>query len=108
MHTVDAATFHSFLEDNADKLCVVDFYTDWCGPCKMIAPELERLAREADPSRVVYAKLNCGATNDSKKLAMALGIKALPTFHLYRASKVQSSMTGAKVKALQELVEKHI
>lgn len=105
---LDAATYNDFLQLHADKLVVVDFYTDWCGPCKLVAPEIERMARESDPSKVQYAKLNCGLTNDSKKLAISLGIKALPTFHLYREAKLQTMMTGNKVKALEELICKHL
>lgn len=57
--------YHTFVESN-DSLVIVDYYTDWCGPCKMIAPELERMA--AQYSKVAFAKLNCGLDNDSKRL----------------------------------------
>ncbi|KXZ55106.1 hypothetical protein GPECTOR_3g26 [Gonium pectorale] len=106
VHMLTAESYNDFLADNAEKLVVVDFYAVWCGPCKMIAPELDRMAAESDSS-IVFAKMDCGATNESKKLAMSLGIKALPTFHLYRNSRMVDSMTGAKVKALQELITKH-
>ncbi len=46
----------------------------------------------------MFAKLDCGATNDSKRLAMSLGIKALPTFHIYKGGKLVDTMTGAKVR----------
>lgn len=105
---VESGNYQEFLAQHQNVLVVMDFFTQWCGPCKMIAPELERMASESDPSRIVFAKMDCGADNDSKRLAMSLGIKALPTFHLYREQKVQSTMTGAKVKALQELIDKHL
>ncbi|KAG2424158.1 hypothetical protein HXX76_014691 [Chlamydomonas incerta] len=108
VHILTADTYHGFLDKHAEKLIVTDFYAVWCGPCKVIAPEIERLANEMDASQVVFAKMDCGATNESKKLAMALNIKALPTFHLYRNSKQVDSMTGAKIKALTDLIGKHL
>ncbi|GLC70021.1 hypothetical protein PLESTF_000914100 [Pleodorina starrii] len=108
VHVIQAEEYHAFLSEHADKLVTMDFYAVWCGPCKMIAPELDRMAAEADPSKLVFAKLDCGASNESKKLAMSLGIKALPTFHLYKNSKLVDSMTGAKVKSLAELIDKHM
>lgn len=102
-----AASFQEFLETHSDKLAVIDFYAVWCGPCKMIAPQVERLATEWDSSKVVFGKLDCGADNDTKKLAMSLGIKALPTFQLYRGGKQVDTMTGAKVKILEDLIAKH-
>ncbi|EFJ50351.1 thioredoxin [Volvox carteri f. nagariensis] len=108
VHTITAEQYHDFLAEHSDKLVTMDFYAVWCGPCKMIAPELERMAAESDPSKLVFAKLDCGATNESKKLAMSLGIKALPTFHLYKNSKIVDTMTGAKVKSLADLINKHL
>ncbi|GIL65707.1 hypothetical protein Vafri_19386 [Volvox africanus] len=107
VHLITADQYHEFLAEHSDKLITMDFYAVWCGPCKMVAPELDRLAAESDPSKLVFAKLDCGATNESKKLAMSLGIKALPTFHLYKDSKLVDTMTGAKVKNLVDLITKH-
>ncbi|GIL91927.1 hypothetical protein Vretimale_18621 [Volvox reticuliferus] len=107
VHVITADQYHEFLAEHSDKLVTMDFFAVWCGPCKMIAPELDRLAAESDPSKLVFAKLDCGATNESKKLAISLGIKALPTFHLYKDSKLVDTMTGAKVKNLVELITKH-
>ncbi|PNH03712.1 Thioredoxin F, chloroplastic [Tetrabaena socialis] len=108
VHVLEADSYHEFLAQHSDKLVVTDFHAQWCGPCKMIAPMLDTMASEADQSKLIFAKFDCGATNESKKLAMALNIKALPTFHLYRDSKIIDSMTGAKVKSLQELISKHL
>ncbi len=58
-----------------DLPCILDFYADWCGPCRMIAPTLEQLAKEYSGKIYVY-KIN---TDKEKELAQYLGIQSLPT-----------------------------
>ena len=54
---------------------IIDFYADWCGPCKMVAPVLEDLAREYDGKLDIY-KVN---TEEQQELAMAFGISSIPS-----------------------------
>ena len=63
-----------------DKPAIVDFYADWCGPCKMIAPILEELAAEYAGQIVVY-KIN---TDKEQELSAAFGIRSIPTLLLFR------------------------
>lgn len=93
----------SALEEAGDTLVVVDFYTAWCGPCKVMLPYLVKL-QEANPDVKIY-KLNCNKKN--KELGMKLNVKVAPTFHLYRNSKKIAEMTGAKIDELTALIEKH-
>ena len=58
-----------------DKPCIIDFYANWCGPCKMIAPILEDLAKEYDGQIYIY-KVN---TEDEQELAAAFGIRSIPS-----------------------------
>jgi len=58
-----------------DKPCIIDFYANWCGPCKMIAPVLEELAKEYDGQIYIY-KVN---TEEEMELASAFGIRSIPT-----------------------------
>ena len=58
-----------------DKPCIVDFYASWCGPCKMIAPILEDLAKEYEGQIYIY-KIN---TEEEQELAAAFGIRSIPT-----------------------------
>lgn len=60
----------------------------------MMAPELERMAAAQDPSKVLFAKINCGADDDSKRLAMAQEIRALPTFKLFKAGQVRNEIAA--------------
>jgi thioredoxin 1 len=59
-----------------DKPCVIDFYADWCGPCKMVSPILEELATEFTGKMNVY-KIN---TEEEQELAGAFGIRSIPSF----------------------------
>ena len=59
-----------------DKPCIIDFYADWCGPCKQAAPVLEELAKEYEGEIYVY-KIN---TDKEKELASAFGIRGIPAF----------------------------
>ncbi len=58
-----------------DKPCIIDFYANWCGPCKMIAPILEDLAKEYDGQIYIY-KVN---TEEEQELAGAFGIRSIPS-----------------------------
>ena len=58
-----------------DKPCIIDFYADWCGPCKMVAPILEELADEYDGKLNVY-KVD---TEDQRELASMFGIQSIPS-----------------------------
>ncbi len=59
-----------------DKPCIIDFYADWCGPCKQAAPVLEELAKEYEGQIYIY-KIN---TDQEKELAGAFGIRNIPAF----------------------------
>lgn len=59
-----------------DKPCIVDFYADWCGPCRQVSPILKQLAEQYKDRIVVY-KVN---VDKEKELAMAFGIQSIPTF----------------------------
>lgn len=101
---VNKDTFYPALEAAGDALVVVDFYTDWCGPCKLMAPKLAAWHGELAPA-VQFLKFNCN--KDNAVLGKALGIKVAPTFHLYRAGKQLEVLTGAKEEALRELIDQH-
>eukprot|EP00879_Flechtneria_rotunda_P005314 GHRR01005601.1.p1 GENE.GHRR01005601.1~~GHRR01005601.1.p1 ORF type:complete len:185 (+),score=41.35 GHRR01005601.1:513-1067(+) len=105
LYEVDKDTFHDYLSKSKAKLVVVDFYTDRCGPCKLIYPQLVELAGELAPD-VAIAKLNCNQAN--KELATSLGIRVAPTFHLYKQGVKVADMTGAKVDQLRALIQEHL
>ncbi|KAL3141702.1 hypothetical protein ABBQ32_004388 [Trebouxia sp. C0010 RCD-2024] len=93
----------SALAEAGDTLVVVDFYTNWCGPCKVMLPLLVQL-QEEQPDIKVY-KLNCNKKN--KELGMKLNVKVAPTFQLYKNSNKVAEMTGAKIDELKALIQEH-
>ncbi len=58
-----------------DKPCIIDFYADWCGPCKQVAPVLEELSKEYEGKVDIY-KID---TEDQQELAAAFGIRSIPS-----------------------------
>ncbi|CAI5485520.1 unnamed protein product [Closterium sp. Naga37s-1] len=105
MMEVDKDTFYPELEKAAaaDKLVVLDMYTQWCGPCKLLAPKVEALAEEMQD--VVFLKLDCNQNN--KPLAKGLGVRSVPTFKLFRNLAQIDEVQGAKYDQLVEKITKH-
>lgn len=62
-------------EYQGEKPCIIDFYADWCGPCKMIAPVLEELSEEYEDKMNIY-KVN---TEEEQELSGAFGVQSIPT-----------------------------
>ena len=73
---------------------VVDFWAEWCGPCKMIGPALEEIAAEMQ-GKVTIAKLN---VDENPAVAGAYGIRSIPTLMLFKNGKMASSKVGAAPK----------
>eukprot|EP00983_Pelagomonas_calceolata_P045834 1139891-Pelagomonas_calceolata.AAC.2 len=71
-----AVDFDKVLKAAGDKLLMVDVYTQWCGPCKMIAPEIEVMAEELGDS-VILSKMDCTSNNDNKKWAMGKSMEVV-------------------------------
>lgn len=77
-----------------EKPCIIDFYADWCGPCKIVAPVLEELAGDFDGKIDVY-KVN---TEEEQELASAFGIRSIPSFLFVPADGQPQMAMGALPK----------
>jgi thioredoxin 1 len=89
----------------ADRPVVVDFWAEWCGPCKMIAPALEEIATElGDSAKVV--KLN---VDENPGVAGKLGIRSIPTLIVFRNGAAVAQKVGAAPKgALKQWIDESI
>ena len=82
---------------------LVDFWAEWCGPCKMIAPVLEEMAAELG-DQLTITKLN---VDENPEIAMRYSVMSIPTLLLFDGGDVQKKIVGAKAKSalMQELDE---
>ena len=92
--SVSNDTFDSIVM-NSESLVMVDFWATWCGPCKIVAPVVEELAKEYE-GRVTFAKVN---TDENPDLASRFSIRGIPTLMFFKAGKVMDQVVGAVPKA---------
>lgn len=95
MGATKKVTDASFADDVllSDKPVVVDFWAEWCGPCKMVAPILEEIASQNDG--IVIAKLN---VDENPQTAAAYGITSIPTMSIFKGGQIVKTIIGAKPK----------
>ncbi|MER7743608.1 thioredoxin [Streptomyces sp. NPDC096538] len=82
----------------SDKPILVDFWAEWCGPCRLVAPVLEQLAAEhGDKIKVVQLNVDL-----SPRTAESYDVRSIPTLHVFRDGKVVKTIIGARPKAVIE------
>jgi thioredoxin 1 len=91
---VDNSNFQSEVLDSVEPV-VVDFWAEWCGPCKMIAPSLEEISVEM-AGKVKVVKLNI---DENPELAAKFGVRSIPTLALFKAGEVADIKVGAAPKS---------
>lgn len=93
--------FAEAIGNESTGLVIIDFFTDWCGPCKKIAPLYEKMAENFKD--VCFYKINaeCG---DVAKIVEVCKVQALPTFCLFCGGKYITNMVGANDKLLESMI----
>ncbi len=77
----------------ADKPVLLDFYADWCGPCRMVAPTMEEIAAERED--ILVGKIN---VDEQPELAAAFGVVSIPMLAVVKDGKVANTAVGAQPK----------
>ncbi len=83
---------------NSDIPAMVDFWADWCGPCKMVGPVVEELAKEYK-GKIKIAKLN---VDQNREVTTRYGIRNIPTMIFFKGGKVVDTLIGAYPKSFLE------
>ncbi|KAI9050421.1 hypothetical protein LZ554_005586 [Drepanopeziza brunnea f. sp. 'monogermtubi'] len=96
-----SAEFSKLLSSST--IVVADFYADWCGPCKAIAPTYESLAaKHSKPNRVTFTKVN---VDNQQEIAQKYGVRAMPTFMIFKSGQVINTIRGADKNSLTTAIE---
>ena len=106
-HFANEVTDTNFESDvlGSDKPVLVDFWAEWCGPCRMIAPTVEAIAEEYQGKAGVY-KMN---VDENMNIPQQYGIRGIPTLFLFKGGQEQERIVGAVTReAIARVVEKYV
>ncbi len=102
-HTTDATFDADVLQ--SDKLVLVDYWAEWCGPCKMIAPILDEVA-QSHKDKLQIAKMN---VDENRDIPAKFGIRGIPTLMLFKNGELAATKVGAMSKSqLNAFIEQHL
>ncbi|MCH6580191.1 MAG: thioredoxin [Nitrospinae bacterium] len=102
--TVSDAEFESSVLQG-DKPALIDFWAEWCQPCKMLAPTVEEIAGEYE-DKILVGKLN---VDDNPATATKYGIRGIPTLLLFKGGQVVQQLVGVKSKAeIKKVIDENI
>jgi thioredoxin 1 len=102
-HVTDASFESDVLQ--SDKPVLVDYWAEWCGPCKMIAPILDELSTQYD-GRLQIAKMN---VDENQDVPGKFGIRGIPTLMLFKGGQLAGTLVGAHPKAkFTAFIESHL
>uniref|UniRef100_A0A1B6GKE4 Thioredoxin n=1 Tax=Cuerna arida TaxID=1464854 RepID=A0A1B6GKE4_9HEMI len=101
-HVKDEKDLEAKLKEAGNNLIVIDFFATWCGPCKMIAPQIETMAEEFQD--VMFLKVD---VDECEGIAAFYEITSMPTFVFIKNNKKLEAFAGANAEKLKETVNKY-
>ncbi|GIK06607.1 hypothetical protein Aspvir_002257 [Aspergillus viridinutans] len=97
-------SFEQFQEIiNSDKPAIIDFWATWCGPCRFISPAFEKLSDVSEFGDVGFYKVD---VDQEERIAQEVGIRAMPTFVVFKDGQKIGEQTGANPQGLETLIRK--
>lgn len=100
------ADFEQTVAASSAELLLVDFWAEWCGPCKVLAPILDELANEYDTNKVKIAKVD---VDQNPQVAAKFGIRSIPTLLLFKQGQLVETKVGVLAKGdLKNLLDSHL
>lgn len=92
----------------SDKIVLVDFWAQWCPPCRMMAPILEELAKAMD-KEIDIVKVDTEASRENMELASEYQVRSIPNMNVFKAGEVAETIIGAVPREeLESYLKKHI
>ncbi len=102
--SVQKFTDENFQDSVKNGIVLVDFWAEWCAPCRMIGPIVEELAGEM--TEITFAKMN---VDENMKVPQSLGISAIPTILIFKNGEIADRIVGLLPKPqIRKIIEKHI
>ncbi|MBT5926862.1 MAG: thioredoxin [Verrucomicrobia bacterium] len=94
MESINESTFDEKVVQSSTP-ALVDFWAEWCGPCKMLTPVLEELSKENESKMNIF-KVN---VDENQQLAVKFGIRSIPTLLFFKGGEIQEQVVGLKSKS---------
>jgi thioredoxin len=88
---------------NQEGLVVLDFSAEWCGPCKRIAPDFEKLAKTTESVTFLHVDID-----ELEDVASEMGVSSVPTFFFYKGGKKVGTVSGANLAMIKETISKNL
>ncbi len=105
MSLVTSSTDATFIQDTSTGLVLVDFWAEWCGPCKVMLPRLDELSLKVE-GKAKIMKVDVDSNGDS---AMKFNVMSIPTLILFKDGKMVEKAVGTKeIPELEAMIAKHL